>query len=540
MTAAARVALLLPLLAVLPLASGQAATNVPRPKNVHVTAATQSSIRIAWRGVAGAAYVAYRNGVRRGSTSDRHWKFGGLACGRSYRLGVAAVRSTGRSARTTITASTRACSSSSGVPVYTRTSPPDTPALGDLPLRSSVTKDGITWRFARPERVGRFVTGDFYVVGSATVRAISPKPAGGRNGSVRNIPANEIDTGFDSRTDGNRYEPRISVKPPISLAPGDSLVSSVSVGTIGARKRWLFDKDTGSPVKTVSILTSVAGPLPPDAFRPSYAGHGPIFYSRDLRRDLLPTLAPVGSTPSLAEYTSHFRRPWIDNVMFNFDSPIAYMPDYAREIARAVGNAGLLLTLDYTPEQKEPLLVYLTQYGIDLAGLVRRGHDGWHAHGGHGSGRKFPIVFAGVMLDDAAMKSPQAHFGEDMQTMTGVGWTGATALYAGHYGKGASGEYGPYEHLQPRDWISTLGEDYRRCCTSSAWIAEALAARLIPGVMAAWDYSPFFLYADRWMTENDSAALAAMRSQIGADYSNFPQRRAWDRFATNMWSAYRG
>jgi hypothetical protein len=41
------------------------------------------------------------------------------------------------------------------------------------------------------------------------------------------------------------------------------------------------------------------------------------------------------------------------------------------------------------------------------------------------------------------------------------------------------------------------------------------------------------------MTENDLAALAAMRSQIGADYSSFPQRRAWDRFATDMWSAYR-
>ncbi|HEY7562867.1 MAG TPA: hypothetical protein VH650_11885 [Gaiellaceae bacterium] len=465
MTVAARVALLLSVLAALPPASGQAATDVEGPSVVHVTAAR--------------------------------------------------------------------------VPVYTRTSPPATPALADLPRRSSVTKDGITWRFSRPKRVGRFVTGDWYVVGSARVRAITPKPAGGRNGSVRNIPGNDVDTGFDRRTDGNRYEPKISLRPPISLRPGNSLVSSISVRTVGSRKRWLFDKATGSPVRTVSILTSVAAPLPPDAFRPSYAGHGRIYYSRNLRRDLLPTLASVGSTPSLAEYTAHFRRPWIDNVMFNFDAPIAYMPDYAREIARAVGNAGLLLSLDYTRAQKEPLLVYLTQYGIDLAGLVRRGHDGWHAHGGHGSGRKFPIVFAGVMLDDASMKSPQAHFGEDMQTMTGTGWTGATALYAGHYGEGASGEYGPYEHLQPRDWISTLGEDYRRCCTSSAWIAEALAARLIPGAMAAWDYAPFFLYADRWMTENDLAALAAMRSQIGADYSSFPQRRAWDRFATDMWSAYR-
>ena len=67
------------------------------------------------------------------------------------------------------------------------------------------------------------------------------------------------------------------------------------------------------------------------------------------------------------------------------------MPDYAREIARAVGNAGLLLSLDLPPEQKEPLLVYLTQYGIDLWGLVQAGHPGWPAHGGHGAARRGPV-----------------------------------------------------------------------------------------------------------------------------------------------------
>ena len=74
------------------------------------------------------------------------------------------------------------------------------------------------------------------------------------------------------------------------------------------------------------------------------------------------------------------------------------MPDYGREIARAVGNAALLLTLNYPAERKEPLLVYLTQYGIDLAGLVRAGHPGWPAHGGHGSGRKLPILLAATLL----------------------------------------------------------------------------------------------------------------------------------------------
>lgn len=46
------------------------------------------------------------------------------------------------------------------VPVYTSTVPPPTPALADLPLMTEITREGITWIFARPQRVGRFVNGD--------------------------------------------------------------------------------------------------------------------------------------------------------------------------------------------------------------------------------------------------------------------------------------------------------------------------------------------------------------------------------------------
>ena len=378
------------------------------------------------------------------------------------------------------------------------------------------------------------------MVGPVTVTAISPAPANGRNGSVKNLPPVDDDTGFDSRTEANRYEEGLRANPPIRLAPGDTLVSSISADRVGQFRRWLFDRQAESPVRSISILTSVARPQPPDAFRPSYTGRGsPIFLSRNLRRTLLPRLARVSGAPSLAEYAQHFRRPWVDSLFFNFDTPVEYMPNYSREIARAVGNAGLLLSLNYTARQKEPLLVYLTQYGIDLWGLVRKGHPGWPAHGGHGSGRKFPIVLAGTLLGNKAMQRPRARFGEDMQTMMGQGWTGAKSLYAGHYGTSGEGRYGPYEHLQPRNWPGTLGEDYRRCCTSSAWIAEALAARLIRGVRAAWNHPAFFAYADRWMTEDDSGALASIRSQLGEDYSSFRQRRAWDEFATNMWRRYR-
>jgi hypothetical protein len=224
-----------------------------------------------------------------------------------------------------------------GVRIYTKRNPPRRPTLAQLPKLSRVTKDGITWIFSRPARVGRFITGDYYVVGRVTVRAIRPAPANGRNGSVKNLPPVNDGTGFDSRTDGNRYEPGLSSNPPVRLVPGDSLVSSISVGRVGQIERWLFERNTGSPVRSVSILTSVARPQPPDAFRPSYVGRkSPIFLSRNLRRGLLRRLPRVSGTPSLAEYTRHFRRPWVDSLFFNFDSPVAYMPDYSREIARAV------------------------------------------------------------------------------------------------------------------------------------------------------------------------------------------------------------
>lgn len=425
------------------------------------------------------------------------------------------------------------------MPVYGAANAPRAPRLASLPLRRSVAKDGITWTFSRPARVGRFVTGDPYVVGRVVVIAITPAPAGGRNGSVRNLRPRNDTTGFDSRTDGARFDPLGQARLPISLRPGDSLVSSISVARVGARKRWLFDWPTISPVRTVSILTSVAAPQPADAFRPSYAGSSPIYRSSSLRRRLLPRLRSPVPPPPLREYQAHFRRPWVDSLFFNFDTPIEYMPDYGREIARAVGNAALLLSLNYTAGQKEPLLVYLTQYGIDLAGLLRAGHPGWHAHGGHGSGRKLPVVLAATLLGRPELLPRNARFGEDMQTMLGQGWTGAKALYAGHYGRGGEGRFGPYEHLQPREWPDTLGEDYRRCCTSGAWVAEALAARLIAGVQARWDHPPFFAYVDRWMREDDRGHLATIREELGKDYSSFPQGRAWDEFATAMWRTYR-
>jgi hypothetical protein len=62
----------------------------------------------------------------------------------------------------------------------------------------------------------------------------------------------------------------------------------------------------------------------------------------------------------LSEFEGYLKRPWVDSVFFSFDVPAEYMASYGRENAYLMSFAGLLLTLDFLPEQKEALLVYLT------------------------------------------------------------------------------------------------------------------------------------------------------------------------------------
>jgi hypothetical protein len=434
--------------------------------------------------------------------------------------------------------------SAHGMEIYTADTPPKTPELNELPLRKSISRNGITWTFSEPVRAGQFINGDYYVIGPVVVTEIDPPPRDGRNGSVLNLPADTHRSGFDSRIRDNRYDSSLLSVPPLKLKPGDSLVSTISFKTIGEAGRVLRPRDrTASPVKSASILTCRESPLAPDAFRPSYCGSKrTVYFSRNLRRELLPRLAKVPGTPSLAEYEGYFARPWIDTVQFGFDFPAEYMPEYGRELTRAVSMAVLLLTLDFKPEEKEPLLIYLVNYGIDLLGIIQAGHPGWPAHGGHGNGRKLPVLLARRLLGAPGIQHSNARFSEDMQTMYGTGWTGAKALYAGHVGSaGLPGkpDWGAYEHLHPGEWKSTIGEDYRRCCTSVAWVGEALAARLT-GVEKIWNHPAFFDYADRWMSEDDSEHLNIIEKFTAKSYRTAwaRQGQAWDKFVEEMWQAY--
>ena len=448
---------------------------------------------------------------------------------------------------------------------------------------SSITKDGITWTFSQPAPVGQFVTGDYYVVGPVTITAVSPSPTTSfpyENGSVVNLPTANGKSGFDSRlNDGTDeswwFDASLRSYPPITLKPGDALVSSISLAQIHSLPEVMRASDmSASPVATVSVLTVLAAVPSTDAFRPSYCDRSQTTYHAGaLQRNLLPSLAPPNpsGTPTLAQFETWFRRPWIDTNAFLFDAPAEYMPSYGQHIAFADSYASLLLMLNFPAAQKVNLTNYFVQYGIDLYGCLQAGY-GWPAFGGHRSGRKLPIMFAGILLNDDGMKNASAthpnQFGEDMQTVYidkipggyTQAWQGATVIYGGHYGVTTDGTpvsaglYGPYEQLQPVNWPlingnEQLGEAYRRCCTSVSWVGEALTIHLMKAE-SVWNYPAFFDYVDRWMTEDDTQAVAEIKAQTGFDYSadwerqgqteywlqgEFPQYT----FIDDMWKAYR-
>jgi hypothetical protein len=466
--------------------------------------------------------------------------------------------------------------------IYSRDRAPETPRLQNLQLKERVSEFGITWHFDQPARVGQFVNGDWYVVGPVTVTMINPKPLYGaeippreldsgdkerpqeqrvRNGFMVNPPA-RMKVAYDSGV-RNWFDPSLIQKLPATLKPGDSLVSTISMPKgliLHAQLRNKIERgvEDSSPIRTAAVLTCVGAPQPPDAFRPAFCGQSQrIYLARDLKRELLPMAAATRSLPNVVRFIRFTQRPWVGTGFFGFEEPVENMPQYGLEFGRVSGISALLLCADLKPEQKEPLLVNFIQIGIDLGGLIRAGHPGWTGFGGHGSGRKLPIVFAGILLGDDELANinksfPKASFGEDEQTAYGDGWTGAKVVFAGHSGIDAvtgrgrnrvrNEPWGPYEHTPPSQWKDgqNTSESYRRCCTSVGWVAQALALRLLRAEKF-WHHDPFFDYVDRWMCEDDSEFVKTIKTSTGRDHDHdwSRQGQSWEPFVNEMWSKHR-
>jgi hypothetical protein len=324
--------------------------------------------------------------------------------------------------------------------------------IGSIPTTKSITQHGITWTFAEPVGYGQFVNGDYWVVDNGSgVKIVNITPGDAiRKGTTEHMNGSMINPqsayqGYDGagyNGSGSQYEAAknvgigVSPETPLVLTGDKSLVSTISNLVPGGAYHLSY-------VKTAAVLTCLGSVPPSGSFRPGISATTKTLHNiSKVNRSLLKNLpCPTTTTkPDIATYAGYFQMVFLDHggwttrFMRPSDSGLDnyYFPTTFAE-------AELMLQMDYTPAEKESLLINSIQLGIDLYSFVEvganaNGYIGWPPDGGNMNGRKWPIMFAGIMLDYAPMRD--------------IGQKSGNYLYTNGHGPGNA----------PADYIN-FGED---------------------------------------------------------------------------------
>ena len=471
-----------------------------------------------------------------------------------------------------------------------------------------ISQYGITWTFQGNHESGQFANGDYWVVGPVSIIAIDPPsveqigtttltgftPGGSdpeprtMNGSMLNpmtggtfgggyVINKYTQQGYDNamyrwEPQGGKLSPRfydpelnvaLGVNPahPLILQPDSSLISTIS-----------HESGKRPQLKTAAILTVLAS-VPPDngatSFRPPYVGtNKPLYSTKNLRKDRLPSLPLVDSMPDLNQMIEQFQRPWIDYFCHisdgtQYTSPTENMPGYGREYSQAVGKASLLLMLnekDFTSrygQNKDALLIRFVQLGIDLFHVTENGGY-WVTNGGLNQGRKWPIIFAGLMLNNERMHTigsrskemPCWGFQEDGQTSylsqadveitNSPQWAPDKRATLERYEKSDIGlpewnigGFGPNS-----DGPVNLNKAYSaiyRPISGMSYPGLILPA-LLMGQKVAWNHNALFDYTERWITWTETQNDPLVPEWQKNDKTQFV---FGGPFQQAMWEAYR-
>jgi len=377
-------------------------------------------------------------------------------------------------------------------------------------MTNNLSQFGITWGFNREYQYGQFANNDYWVVGPLILTEINVTPIGGnpstpsegRNGLTINpgTGSDETTHAYDDRAAG--YDFRLLPELPLKVGINSSIVSTISLGE---------EASNGQPrepkLHTAAVLTVLESPPPDDSFRPPYVGTDkPLYSSLNLRTDLLKNLPKVANTPTVASLESSFGRVWLDHQngwSGKAIHPVNNMPEYGRDMAQKIGEATLILNLDPSKldRSKKTLLIRLVQLGIDLAGIADNGGS-WAPEAGYQVGRKWPILFAGLMLDDSHLKGVgewETVFQEDVQTF----YVEKTSTGTYNYGHGGYDEddvglpeWGIKHTTEPVHDEKRWDASYREV-NGVANVGSVLAAHLM-GAKELWRHNALFDYEDRW------------------------------------------
>lgn len=452
-------------------------------------------------------------------------------------------------------------------------------------MAREVSQYGITWTFSEPREIGQFVSGDWWVVGPVTVVSVSPEPGPSqsdakasaksiygatalvddrrmRNGTMF-APRAEVSLGkqgFDSRS--KSYDASLTVDYPVTIRPGDMLLSSVSserydrngklaTPEVLGQEGIFYAKPTGQlALESAAILTCVSVAPPADAFRPSYAGADmPLYRASQIQWDKLPRLRAPASMPKWETYERIHERPWLEipsSWVVQFFGPGLNGPGYGREVSRMGNIATLMLMTDASRSQKETLLYEIIQWGIDLRGTIDAGRV-YFSDGGWWQGRKWPILFTSIMLGEpsiaempplpdgysqirpsSANRNPTFAFQEDLNTYYGKGAEGQTVLWQMNW---HTGPKPPYQEKPSSEWTKMDKRSHGYCfINASTYVGTALSAQLM-GAKALWNHDAFFDYADYYMSDDNFMKMPRWLPR-GAE-------RTADPFVEDMWKMYR-
>ena len=377
----------------------------------------------------------------------------------------------------------------------------------------SAGKIDTIFEFDKHYKCGQFINGDWWVSldssGVLKIISVLPEAKNNLNGLEIN-PSTRNKQGFDKRING--YSSSLNIKLPVIVSSNSSLVKSISVP--------VSKKSKCRPcLQSSVVLTVVENPISNSSniFRPGYFGNKKDLYifNNSFANSFTAhsiTCCNKAKSRDFKKIARRYKGVQLDHIVGwtgRSLHPVDNMPDYGATIAKDNAISILRFMMDdfsiNNTIHKTALINYL-QMSIDLQSMALNGVT-WPGKGGHGNGRKLPMVFAWHLFRknsflDALRKSS---FAEDEQVYfskkTGKALFGSRCSDK-QYWSTTRISRGPRDCRDPYGYIDggghEIGAAYQYCCTAMPWKYTALAVRLLQEDKV-WANDAFLKYVDRWV-----------------------------------------